>query len=101
MIVPAETKYFICSCPRCCDPTELGTMFSSIRCPQCTADTGYLVPLSPGHPELSDKQEDWRCVSCNNTQQAKFVNAVTQVNSSCHSWLQGWLFARILSAENI
>ena len=54
-------------------------MFSSIRCPQCTADTGYLVPLSPGHPELSDKQEDWRCVSCNNTQQAKFVNAVTQV----------------------
>ena len=80
MIVPAETKYFICSCPRCGDPTELGTMFSSIRCPQCTADTGYLVPISPGHPELSDKQEDWRCVSCNNTQQAKFVNAVTQVN---------------------
>ena len=58
-------------------------MFSSIRCPQCTADTGYLVPLSPGHPELSDKQEDWRCVSCGNTQQAKFVNAVTQVQFSC------------------
>jgi len=74
----AETKYFICSCPRCSDPTELGTMFSSIRCPQCTADSGYLVPLSPGHPELSDKQEDWRCVSCDSKQQAKFVNAVTQ-----------------------
>ena len=61
-------------------------MFSSIRCPQCTADTGYLVPLSPGHPELSEKQEDWRCVSCNNTQKAKFVNAVTQVN---YSWTVG------------
>ena len=29
---PAETKYFSCRCTRCADPTELGTMFSSIRC---------------------------------------------------------------------
>jgi len=74
----AETKYFICSCPRCVDPTELGTMFSSIRCPQCTADTGYLVPNTPGHADLLEVQADWRCVSCSKTQPAKFVNAVTQ-----------------------
>jgi hypothetical protein len=33
-----ETKYFTCHCERCSDPTELGTMFSSIRCPQCTVE---------------------------------------------------------------
>ena len=27
----AETKYFVCACPRCVDPTELGTLFSSIK----------------------------------------------------------------------
>ena len=80
--ISAETKYFICSCPRCVDPTELGTMFSSIRCPQCTADTGYLVPNTPGHADLLEVQADWRCVSCSKTQPAKFVNAVTQVSLS-------------------
>merc|ERR1719282_1864135 len=75
----AETKYFVCSCPRCADPTELGTMFSSIRCPQCTAENGYLVPTVPGHCELVDTaMADWRCVTCAKTQTAKFVNAVTQ-----------------------
>ena len=34
----AETKYFNCQCVRCEDPTEMGTMFSSIRCPQCTVE---------------------------------------------------------------
>ena len=34
----AETKYFNCQCVRCQDPTEMGTMFSSIRCPQCTVE---------------------------------------------------------------
>jgi len=75
----AETKYFVCSCPRCCDNTELGTMFSSIRCPQCTAEGGYLVPSVPGHPELVDTAgADWRCVTCSSTQTSKFVSAVTQ-----------------------
>ena len=87
-LVSAETKYFVCSCPRCADPTELGTMFSSIRCPQCTAENGYLVPTVPGHCELVDTaMADWRCVTCAKTQTAKFVNAVTQVmglrNSCC------------------
>ena len=70
----------MCSCPRCCDNTELGTMFSSIRCPQCTAEGGYLVPSVPGHPELVDTAgADWRCVTCSSTQTSKFVSAVTQV----------------------
>jgi len=72
-----ETKYFLCSCPRCADPTELGTMFSSIRCPQCTAEQdGYLVSTNP--TAGPDTDTDWRCVHCNKNQKAQFVNAVTQ-----------------------
>jgi len=75
----AETKYFVCSCPRCSDPTELGTMFSSIRCPQCTNENGYLVASMPGHPELVESaMADWTCVCCSATQTSKFVSAVTQ-----------------------
>lgn len=28
----ADTKFFVCKCPRCSDPTELGTYFSGIKC---------------------------------------------------------------------
>lgn len=31
----AVGKYFRCECPRCVDPTELGTHFSSVRCTGC------------------------------------------------------------------
>ena len=31
VLFSAETKYFVCACPRCVDPTELGTLFSSIK----------------------------------------------------------------------
>ena len=43
-----ETKYFHCKCPRCTDPSELGTEFSSLKCPTCTIDRhGYLTPIDP------------------------------------------------------
>ncbi len=42
---------FFCRCPRCLDPTELGTEFSSLRCPSCSIDRpGYLVPVDPIDP---------------------------------------------------
>eukprot|EP00092_Neocalanus_flemingeri_P038962 GFUD01042416.1.p1 GENE.GFUD01042416.1~~GFUD01042416.1.p1 ORF type:complete len:551 (+),score=82.13 GFUD01042416.1:176-1828(+) len=73
----AETKYFTCKCVRCADPTELGTMFSSIRCPQCTAEQGgYLVSTDPGAGP--DSQADWRCIVCSKIQPHTFVDAVTQ-----------------------
>ena len=49
------TKYFTCQCPRCLDPTELGTHYSSIKCQNCEA----LIT-----PPLLQKQ-DWCCPSCN------------------------------------
>ncbi len=27
--------YFHCTCPRCVDPTELGTYMSAVKCNQC------------------------------------------------------------------
>jgi len=72
-----ETKYFVCSCLRCSDPTELTTMFSSIRCPQCTAEQGgYLVSTEPClGPE---SKADWSCTVCQRVQSSSFVSAVTQ-----------------------
>lgn len=28
----ADTKYFVCKCPRCSDPTESGTFYSGVKC---------------------------------------------------------------------
>lgn len=28
----ADTKYFVCKCPRCSDPAELGTFYSGVKC---------------------------------------------------------------------
>ena len=43
-----ETKFFRCRCPRCLDPTEMSTDFSSLRCPSCSIERpGYLTPSDP------------------------------------------------------
>jgi len=46
---------FSCSCQRCSDPTELGTMASAMKCPQCT-DTVL--------PSSSTVSCSWVCDSC-------------------------------------
>merc|ERR1719225_1019366 len=52
-------------------------MFSSIQCPQCTAEQGgYLVSTDPGAGPES--QADWKCIVCQKPQAHTFVNAVTQ-----------------------
>lgn len=67
-----ETKYFRCRCPRCLDPTELGTEFSSLRCPSCSIDRqGYLTPIEPLNPSSS-----WECSVCKKTEPTNYVNAV-------------------------
>lgn len=38
-----EGKNFACACPRCSDPTELGTHMSSLKCNKC--DNGIILPL--------------------------------------------------------
>ena len=47
---------FECECPRCLDPTELGTHASTIRCPGC--DSPSMAPTS------SDMESPWGCAQC-------------------------------------
>ena len=49
-------KQFTCTCPRCCDPTELDTCLSSLRCGVDTCSGHY----QHGHSYTSD----WSCVNC-------------------------------------
>lgn len=54
-------KYFICTCQRCTDPTELGTYISALKC--IGADeltcTGTMLPTDPTIPNT-----DWICDTC-------------------------------------
>nr|XP_016928680.1 SET domain-containing protein SmydA-8 [Drosophila suzukii] len=59
-----EGKCFDCTCPRCQDPTELGTHMSSFICSHCSCRGGYIVRQRETgtwqcllNPEHSLKQE--------------------------------------------
>ena len=71
--------FFDCACPRCSDPTELGTFMSAIRCNACRA--GYLLPENSLDPrftqiviciawpnrilqDFSSSRSDWSCCYC-------------------------------------
>ena len=49
---------FDCTCSRCCDPTELGTQASAIRCP-VTRCPGYCLPS-----DCLSYISDWKCDKC-------------------------------------
>ena len=49
--------YFDCECRRCCDPTELGSHLSSLKCEECEAGV-----LLPSHPE--QYHTPWSCDQC-------------------------------------
>jgi hypothetical protein len=47
---------FTCKCPRCCDPTELGTFLSAMKCLDGDCTDGYLLPS-----DSLDPDSDWIC----------------------------------------
>lgn len=53
-ILIESIAHFECKCSRCADPTELGTLMSSIRCFRC--EDGFLVSKDP-----SNQDSDWVC----------------------------------------
>ena len=59
---------------RCSDPSELGTHFSSLKCPKC-ASGGYLVPDDPHQQEICP----WSCTVCGEGETSEYVNAVIKV----------------------
>ncbi|XP_071538254.1 uncharacterized protein [Panulirus ornatus] len=61
-----HSKYFMCTCFRCSDPTELGTHFSALRCKNCT--NGFMLSAAP-----LDELASWICTSCNTTMTSEVV----------------------------
>eukprot|EP00092_Neocalanus_flemingeri_P018319 GFUD01019828.1.p1 GENE.GFUD01019828.1~~GFUD01019828.1.p1 ORF type:complete len:515 (+),score=161.30 GFUD01019828.1:38-1582(+) len=53
---------FSCTCPRCSDPTELGTMASAMKCEECGAT---VLPAS------SAIHSDWVCGGCGKEEPAR------------------------------
>jgi hypothetical protein len=51
------SKFFTCRCPRCVDPSEMGTHFSSFKCSKC--EPGLIVATEP----LNDAAK-WKCTHC-------------------------------------
>ncbi|CAB3230749.1 unnamed protein product [Arctia plantaginis] len=49
-----ESKFFQCDCPRCADPTELGTHLSTLKCNKC--DNGVILWSNP-----LDDEAPWSC----------------------------------------
>ena len=60
---------FICRCDRCQSPSELGSMFSGLKCGQCLQ--GYCLPGRAG-----ELQCDWRCEECGGETPHQEVGAV-------------------------
>ncbi|CAK1587126.1 unnamed protein product [Parnassius mnemosyne] len=49
-----DSKFFHCDCPRCADPTELGTHLSTLKCNKC--DNGIILSTNP-----LDNDAQWSC----------------------------------------
>lgn len=56
-----DTKYFSCKCPRCSDPTELGTYLSAMKCfgDEKGPCDGVHLPEDP-----LDDETEWACSKC-------------------------------------
>ena len=67
-----DSKYFLCACQRCSDPTELGTFFSGIKCSNYkeTGCKGLLLPIKP-----LDENSLWKCndAECNDLKTVQYV----------------------------
>lgn len=69
-----RTKHFLCSCPRCLDPSEYGTHMSAILCKQC----GDFVL-----PKISANiKNDWECKSCKTIVESERIAIVLSVLGS-------------------
>ncbi|TRY61875.1 hypothetical protein TCAL_03171 [Tigriopus californicus] len=59
---------FDCHCPRCCDPSELGSELGTLHCPECNDTEGYLRLI---HPLAYDS--DYGCHKCQSMMSQKTV----------------------------
>lgn len=71
------TKDFVCSCPRCLDPTENGTYFSALKCAKQECTTGRLLPINP-----VVICSPWQCDVCGFKLEFKKISRIQDVLSS-------------------
>nr|XP_012234311.1 PREDICTED: LOW QUALITY PROTEIN: protein msta, isoform B-like [Linepithema humile] len=67
-----EGKHFACACPRCSDPTELGTHMSSLKCNKC--ENGIVLPL-----DSLDSNSTWKCTHCDFSTNGQAVQKVLRI----------------------
>ncbi|CAL8110308.1 unnamed protein product [Orchesella dallaii] len=65
--------FFLCSCKRCSDPTEFGTYFSSLKCPDCPS--GYLLSENP-----LDTFANWACAEKCGGNSRKYSEFIPKIN---------------------
>lgn len=67
---------FICSCPRCKDPTEGGSNLSTLWCPNpiCRKTLRRNSPLLPETPQ--NQIQKWSCNSCNFSADLEYVEKI-------------------------
>ncbi|KAG5681719.1 hypothetical protein PVAND_011129 [Polypedilum vanderplanki] len=70
-----DNKYFICTCERCKDPTELGTNFSTLRCIGTDNNpcNGFQLPTNP----TSEQENEFACNKCVIKVSNEHVNLIT------------------------
>ncbi|XP_039765153.1 SET domain-containing protein SmydA-8-like isoform X2 [Pararge aegeria] len=85
------TKHFLCTCDRCADPTERGTLLAALKCfsPECL---GSLLPLHPLKTNTA-----WRCLDCGLKVPNKNICAIQSALGSLVGSLD---FENVLALEN-
>lgn len=58
-----NTKYFSCQCPRCADPTELGTHISALRCLAETSQVENHLTKATSTSELATGCLTWYIIT--------------------------------------
>ena len=86
--------YFDCQCPRCSDPTELGSYMSAVICFACKR--GFLVPI-----DSLQYKSDWKCDSCGHVIPYDLVNEVISTIESQVSSFYLLVFALKLRVKKL
>lgn len=105
------SKFFTCRCPRCVDPTELGTYCSAMICTSCPKAAkpkkgakdkkpiNMVLPTDPLSPS-----SDWQCVTCKTpldsdylvrmisvvTEEAEELEGNNPTVKACEQFLEKW-----------
>ncbi|OXU17269.1 hypothetical protein TSAR_015909 [Trichomalopsis sarcophagae] len=68
-----RTKFFECTCQRCSDPTEFGSMFNAVKCSKSDC-SGCMLPKSFTVEEIPDYQ----CNKCDNSRSSNSIDEMLE-----------------------